>query len=147
MTTEQAAGACSDDAALLAAFTSATLPQGEWTHRAHLRVAWLFATRYALDEAHLLLRVAIIRLNAAHGLTETTTRGYHDTMTRAWLRVLGRLAREVPTSTSSDFVDACAGHLDRDALLRHYTPERLASVEARARFVEPDRAPLERGGD
>lgn len=35
-------------------FHAATLPKAEWTHAAHLRMAWLFLRRYAVDEAHLL---------------------------------------------------------------------------------------------
>ncbi len=67
-----------DDQELWQAFGSASLPEKDWTHRSHLRVGWLHSARYPLDEAHVLMRVGIIRLNATHGLVETAARGYHD---------------------------------------------------------------------
>ena len=76
------------DEALWQAFSTSTLPAEAWTHRAHLRMAWLFLKRHPLDEAHLLLRVGIIRLNAFHGLVETPVRGYHETLTRLWLALI-----------------------------------------------------------
>jgi hypothetical protein len=130
------------DEELWHAFETATLPEKDWTHRGHLRVAWLFSRRYRLDEAHVLMRVGIIRLNATHGLVETATRGYHETITRVWLAVVGALMEEVPSESSAAFVDACGERLGREALLRHYSRERLGGLEARARFIEPDLAPL-----
>jgi hypothetical protein len=131
-----------DDQELWHAFGNATLPEKDWTHRGHLRVAWLYSSRFPLDEAHVLMRVGIIRLNAAHGLVETSARGYHETITRVWLAVVRALMKERPAESSLAFIEACAGRLEKEALLRHYSRERLMSVEARARFVEPDIAPL-----
>jgi hypothetical protein len=130
------------DEELWTAFAAGTLPAATWTHRAHLRVAWMFLQRYSLDEAHLLLRVGIIRLNAAHGLVETPARGYHETLTRLWLSLVAAAMRATDAPGSDAFVDACASTLGKDAALRHYSRERLTSVRARAIFVEPDVLPL-----
>jgi hypothetical protein len=131
-----------DDDALWEAFSTAALPEQDWTHRSHLRVAWLFSNRYTLDEAHLLMRVGIIRLNAAQGLVETPARGYHETITRVWLVLLRSLMKEFPAASSAAFVDAAGAWLAREALLRHYSRDRLTSVEARAHFIDPDLEPL-----
>lgn len=131
-----------DDDALLAAFTESRLPSEAWTHRAHLRVAWLFLRTGSLDEAHVLLRVGIIRLNAVHGLVETASRGYHETLTRAWLRLVAAARRDGGDASSEAFLERCAARLDRQAVLAHYSRERITSVAARAVFVEPDLAPL-----
>lgn len=131
-----------DDRELWDAFTASTVPEREWTHRAHLRVAWMFLRRCSLDEAHLLMRVGIIRLNQFHGLVETPSRGYHETLTRVWLTLVGSRMRTNEAATSDAFVEACAGDLGRDAALRHYSRDRLMSVHARACFVEPDLSPL-----
>jgi hypothetical protein len=130
------------DEALWRGFGDAALPAAAWTHRAHLRVAWMFLQRHPLDEAHLLMRAGIIRLNAFHGLVETPARGYHETLTRLWLALIASLMRAADAPTSGAFVDAHAGALGKDAALRHYSRERLMSVRARAVFVEPDLAPL-----
>ena len=90
-----------DDQDLWEAFGSETLPESEWTHRAHLRVAWLHSSRYPLDEAHVMMRVGIIRLNAAHGLVETAARGYHETITRVWLVVVRAMMRRGPRRARS----------------------------------------------
>jgi hypothetical protein len=131
-----------NDSELWEAFAQAALPEKEWTHRAHLRMAWLFSARYPLDEAHVLIRVGIIRLNAAQGLVETPARGYHETITRVWLVLMRALMKEVPAKDSLDLIERCADRLGKDALLRHYSRERINGVEARARFVEPDLLPL-----
>jgi hypothetical protein len=131
-----------NDEQLWERFAAATLPHAEWTHRLHLRVAWLFLSRYPLDEAHVLMRVGIIRLNAAHGLVETPTRGYHESITRAWLIVLGSLMKQASSQDSDYFMERHAEHLGQAALFAHYSRERLLRTEARARFVEPDLLPL-----
>ena len=131
------------DADLWEQFQAVRLPATEWTHVGHLRVAWMFLKRYALDEAHLRARAGIIRLNASHGLVETPARGYHDTITRAWLILVRAAMRTSPgIDDSALFLPAHASSLAKDALLRHYTRDRLSSVEARARFLEADLAPL-----
>jgi len=140
-----------DDATLWNRFHDRTLPQAEWTHTAHLRVAWMHLARYPLDEAHLRMRIGIIRLNHAHGLEETISRGYHETITRAWLAYIGTL-REASISdtpgapgahgSSEEFLAAHAERLGREALLRFYSRERLFSLEARTRYVPPDITPV-----
>src|SRR5687767_383078 len=114
-----------DDRTLWDAFTAARLPADRWTHREHLRIAWMFLEEHPLDEAHLLMRVGIIRLNAFHQLVETPARGYHETLTRVWLALVAKL-RTISTETSSDaFVDAHSASLGREAVLSHYSRERL----------------------
>jgi len=131
-----------DDEVLDELFWGRRLPAAAWTHAAHLRVAWRLLGVVALEEAHLRLRVGIILLNASHGLVETPARGYHDTLTRAWLVLVGAARRESFDADSRLFLARTADRLTADAPLRHYSPGLLASVAARARFVEPDRAPL-----
>jgi hypothetical protein len=128
------------DDALWRAFHDGTLPAAQWTHAAHLRVGWLHLARYELDEAHLRIRVGIIRLNAAHGLVETPERGYHETLTRVWL-VLVRATRRRAALADSMSVPSQPG-LERTAPLQYYSRDRLFSVEARARFLSPDLAEL-----
>ena len=131
-----------DDEALWHAFHDRTLGHAQWTHAAHLRVAWLHLARYEIDEAHLRMRVGIIRLNLAHGLVETEVRGYHETLTRVWLVLVRAARRRFSAADSTSFLEAQAGPCDRDAPLRFYSRERLFSVAARAMFVPPDLAEL-----
>jgi hypothetical protein len=134
------------DEELWLAFGTSKLPAGDWTHHAHLRVAWMFLKRHPLDEAHVLMRVGIIRLNAFHGLVETPSRGYHETLTRLWLSLVASSMQTADAPRSGAFVDACIDSLGKDAVLRHYSPELATSVRARAIFVEPDRLPFPSAG-
>jgi hypothetical protein len=136
-----------DDEALWTAFHERALGTEEWTHTAHLRMAWMHLARTSLDEAHLRMRVGILRLNAAQGRVETPLRGYHETLTRAWLLLVQEARRadaQAPGSApdSASFVAAHA--LPRELPLAYYSRERLFSLAARAMFVEPELAPLPR---
>ncbi len=131
-----------DDDALWEAFRTSTLPAAEWHHRSHLRVALLHVTRWELDEAHVRMRVGIIRLNAFHGLEETITRGYHETLTRFWLVAVAAHATTPPAANSRAFCDAHPELLEREYPLRFYSQPLLFSASARAAFIAPDLMPL-----
>ena len=73
---------------LVARFEDCTLPKEEWTHRAHLTVGLWYATRLPYEAALGAMRDGILRLNQAHGVPTTPTRGYHETITRFYLLVL-----------------------------------------------------------
>lgn len=135
------------DEQLWLAFGTSKLPAGDWTHRAHLRVAWMFLKRHPLNEAHILMRVGIIRLNAFHGLVETASRGYHETLTRLWLSLVASLMSATEVESSDAFVDRCISSLGKDAIFRYYSRDLVMSVWARAVFVEPDLLPLPDAGD
>lgn len=99
-----------DDSSLWQQFVEATLPRDAWTHAAHVRIAWMHRRRWELDEAHVLMRVGIIKLNAFHGLVETPARGYHETITRAWLIVVGAaMSRTAEVNDSRTFLEIHEG--------------------------------------
>ena len=129
-----------DDDTLWWTFCDRTLGHAEWTHTAHLRMAWLHLARYPLDEAHLRMRVGIIRLNLAHGLVETEVRGYHETLTRVWLVLVRAARRRLQHADSASFLESHG--IDRNVPLRFYSRERLFSVAARAIYLPPDLAEL-----
>jgi hypothetical protein len=131
-----------DDEQLLAAFDGQTISATGWSHRAHLRTAFVLAAQHPLHEAHLRLRAGIIRLNQRHGLVETGARGYFETLTFAWLCLVDDARRRSGASDSRACLAHCPELLDRALPLRHYSEEVLRSVEARAVLLPPDRAPL-----
>ena len=109
----------------------------EFTHRDHLRVAFVYSRRGGVDAA---IRGArrIRGFAAAAG----ATRKYHDTLTVGWARVVAHLAGRHPTLSFASFLDAHPELQRRDLLLAHYSKPLLLSDAARARFVEPDLVPL-----
>lgn len=131
-----------DDETLWEAFARHALSATEWTHEAHVRVAYLHVTRYALDEAHLRMRAGIIRMNERHGLTESVERGYFETLTRVWLVLVLDASRRARVRDSVALLSACPELFDRKLPLKHYSSEVLRTARARAIFVEPDLLPL-----
>jgi hypothetical protein len=131
-----------DDETLWKAFGDCSLSSADWTHEAHLRIAFLHARRYALDEAHLRLRAGIIRLNERHGLIETSGRGYFETLTRVWLVLVADARARSGATSSRELLERCPELYDRRLPSRHYSNEMLASVRARSIFVAPDLEPL-----
>jgi len=129
----------SDDE-FLDAFEGCTLPYVEWTHAAHLRMAWLYLDRHPFDLALEKVRNGIQRYNAAQG----NFAGYHETVTRAFVhlihhrRALGQLRGWEAFAADNADLFARSPH----ALARHYREATLRSPDARARFVEPDLARL-----
>jgi hypothetical protein len=131
-----------DDDELWRRFAQKEFTPAEWTHELHLRTAFLHLARYELDEAHLRMRAGIIRLNERHGLEETPQRGYFETMTRAWLHLVGAARRRTGAASSLELLEKCPELLDRALPLRHYSKRVLMSARARAIFVEADLEPL-----
>lgn len=131
------------DAAFLAAFEAGTLPRAEWTHAAHVRLAWLYLGRLPPADALERMRAGIRRYNAAVG---TPPDAYHDTVTVAFARLI-HAAGPDPAEGFAAFARRNPGLFDRadPVLLRYYSPDRLSSPAARAGFVEPDRRPLPGG--
>lgn len=89
------------------------------------------------------LRTGIRAHNAAHGIVDTPTAGYHETMTLAWLRLVEMVLLEYgPEPTGEAFCEAHPELLQKKTLRLFYSRERFMSSEAKVRFVEPDLAPL-----
>jgi hypothetical protein len=134
------------DDEFLAAFEKCTLVRKEWTHAAHVRMAWLYATRFADPLPR--VRAGIQKLNATfvrapdappdpRGLD-----GYHETITTAFVRVIASRARAGESFATFEARNPDLFDRAFPALLVHYSPARLYSAEAKATFAKPDRAEL-----
>ena len=130
---------------LVARFRARTLPAAEWTHLAHLAVGSWHVRTFGAAPALERLRDGIRRLNEAHGTPNSDTRGYHETITRAYVTLIAEfLATDAAAPDLAARVrDLLAQPLAaKDFLLAFYSRELLFSVTARHEWVEPDRAPL-----
>jgi hypothetical protein len=131
--------------ALVTGFEDCTLPKLHWTHRAHLAVGLRYRERMPAAQALALLRERIRRYNVASGGANTSTAGYHETITRFYLWVVGRFLEE---DREGGDLAARANRLylrygSRDLPRRYYSEARLMSPEARASWMEPDQRPLD----
>jgi len=125
-------------------FRSCAIPESAWTHSAHLAVGLWHVRRYGAAEALARLRTGIRRLNESHGGVNSETRGYHETITACYVRLLEEFLDACPAAPLPDRV---ATLLDsplaaKRMLSAFYSTDRLMSTTARAQWVEPDLAPL-----
>src|SRR5690554_2120610 len=126
----------SDDE-LVAAFESVTLPPGQFTHAAHVRVAWCYLRRHPLSEALARFSAALRCFAAVHGASGK----YHETITVAYMLIIAdRLAGREELSWPA-FAAANPDLLRStpSVLAAWYSDELLASNRARRGFVMPDR--------
>lgn len=131
---------------LVARFVACRLPHSEWTHQAHLAVGAWHVAHFGADEALARLRVGIRQLNDSHGTPNSAARGYHETITRAYVQLLAEFLNSVPQTMplAERVARLLASRLAaKEALLQFYSRERLMSSEARATWIEPDLLPLQ----
>src|SRR4029077_14760227 len=111
----------------------------------HLIVGLWHVARFGAAAALARLRAGIRALDAAHGTIDSETRGYHETITGAYVGLLAAFPRA--RRAGEPFDDAVAALLAgplvaRDVLMRHYSRPVLFSIAARRAWVEPDLEPL-----
>jgi hypothetical protein len=135
----------SPDEAFLKAFEDCTLPFEQWRHDAHIKVAYLHLHQLPYDQALDKIRESIKRYNAATNTPESLERGYHETITVAWMRLVRfTLCEYGPAASADEFLEAQEHLLNKKALRFFYSRDHLISWRAKAEFVEPDLAPFPR---
>ena len=120
-----------------------SLPRAEWTHAAHFAAA-LWLLRRCGASASVEMPPLIRAFNEAHGVENSDTSGYHETITLASLRAgtawLAKRPNAPLHTTLNELLDSPYGR--SDWLLAHYSRELLFSATARREWVEPDLQPL-----
>jgi hypothetical protein len=137
------------DDEFLAAFEACTLE--EFHHRDHIKVAYLYLRRYPLDEAIAKVRARLQALAVAWSApVDNLEKGYHETMTQAWVRLVHLTLSDCGVAESADaFCEQQPKLMQKTHLQLFYSRERLTTWEAKREFVEPDLAPFisaQRGG-
>jgi hypothetical protein len=133
------------DEEFLRRFEAAEIALTDWRHREHIKVAYLYLCRYPRAKALDRLRHHIQALNSALGVPESPGRGYHETITQAWLRLVEATLREDGPAENAQRFYEMHPELSQPRVLRlFYSRTRLMSAEAKSQFVEPDLASLPR---
>jgi hypothetical protein len=122
-----------------------TLPRDEWTHEAHLAATTWLVLKHPEIDLDSDLRGIISRYNESAGTPNSDTEGYHDTITRAFLRGIRLFLNEADMSRPihvlvNELLMTPMGR--RDWPLRFWSKDLLLSVEARRNWVAPDRAAM-----
>ena len=129
------------DEDFLQSFESCSLPEEQWTHSAHIRMAYLYLRRSPLSDAIAMVRKGIQRYNAS--LRKNLA--YHETITQAFIVLIQhRIQMGSKQGTFEEFMAENPELFDRKmmVLLTHYRKETLYSPAARETFVSPDLVPF-----
>ncbi|MEM6696787.1 MAG: hypothetical protein AAF806_06575 [Bacteroidota bacterium] len=122
---------------LIEAFSNKTLPISEWTHEAHIIVAFWHNWHYDFHDAFAMVRKKIIAYNESVGTPNTNTSGYHETLTRFWMTLT---KNHILENNHSTLDKACSSfiilsNLSKFIPLEYYTKDILFSKEARKKWV------------
>ena len=124
---------------MVVSFEACQWPYLRWTHRAHLGVALCYLKQYPFEMALERIRHHIQLYN--HTCGDPT--GYHETLTVLFMRRVDRYLRDHSEAALAVSVEELARICDRQWPSLYYSSDRLFSEEARSRWVEPDRRPLD----
>lgn len=129
-----------DDAAFLAALENASLPGAEFSHRSHLRAAWLYLEKHPLPEAAMYCALTIQKYATTLGAPGK----FHLTLTLAFMHIVADLRKQHRATDWEAFLAACPELVQhaQQLIARYYSDELLQSERARKTFVPPDREPL-----
>ena len=122
-----------------------TLPREEWTHEAHLAATTYMLLKRPDIDLDKALPGIIRAYNESVGGVNSDTEGYHETITRVFLRgVRLFLAEADPNEALHELVNELllSPMGRRDWPLRFYSPQLLFSAEARREWVRPDLASI-----
>ena len=125
------------DQELMEQFEDGTLPSECFHHCEHVRVAFLYLTKYPVLDALQAFSKALRRLAEIRGKSQL----YHETITWAHIFLIReRMARAGQSENWDEFATSNPDLLIwKDGILaRYYRAETLASDLARTMFVLPD---------
>ena len=110
--------------------------------RDHIKVAYLYLRFQPLEDAITKVRTGLQALAVAWGApVDDLEKGYHETMTQAWVRLVHLTMSECGVVESADaFCDQQPKLMQKTHLDLFYSRGRLITWQAKREFVEPDLA-------
>ena len=127
------------DTQFLQDFQTGVLPFEQWTHTAHIRMAYLVCRSSAkFEEALEKIRQGIQHFNGLHAAKLKI--GFHESMTRLWAILVWNATQNF-NSTHSDsktFIEQNGHLMDSSLWKQYYSPTLMFSPEAKKEFIEPD---------
>jgi hypothetical protein len=131
-----------DDRRLWRAFTQGAISPGEFDHRTHLRLGYMYLAVYGPEAAGPAFKESLLAYLAHHGIHSGK---YHETLTRAWLLAVWHfMCKAGSTACAEEFLAQSGLLLSAEVMLTHYSKNLLFSDLARAQFLAPDLEPIPR---
>lgn len=127
--------------ALVDQFETGALPFEHWTHRAHLAVGVAYLRAFTFEESLQRLRRHLQLYNQLRG----DPAGYHETITRLYLRKIAAVDRpdQLTATPIAVRVEQLARECSPAWVQRYYSRDRLNTRESRNEWIEPDLRPLD----
>ena len=131
-----------NDREFRAAFEAGAYAPADFSHRAHVRLAYVYLAESDVDLALERTRAALVSFLSHHGIPASK---YHATLTRAWILAVHHFMHRSPEASSADdFMARNPLLLDSRIMLTHYSAELLFSDQARHDYIEPNLDPIPR---
>ena len=125
-----------------AAFEAGAFAPADFSHRAHIRLAYVYLAESDVGLALERMRASLVSFLSHHDIPASK---YHATLTRAWILAVDYFMHRSPKAFSADdFIARNPLLLDSKIMLTHYSAELLFSDQARMDFVEPNLDPIPR---
>ena len=132
----------SADREFQAAFEAGAFAPADFSHRAHVRLAYLYLAESDVNLALERMRGALLIFLSRHNIPASK---FHATLTRAWILAVDHFMHRTPAASSADdFIERNPVLLDSKIMLTHYSADLLFSDQARTEFVEPNLDPIPR---
>jgi hypothetical protein len=122
-------------------FAQKTLPKAEWTHAAHIAVAFVYMHQYKdFEKAFIAISSDIKSYNVSTGTANTSISGYHETITKFWLMIINEY---ISCTNDQDIFQQYSSFIKSSIAsagfpLLFYSDNILFSHTARQLWVEPD---------
>nr|XP_022318176.1 uncharacterized protein LOC111121274 [Crassostrea virginica] len=129
------------DEIFIQAFEDATLPFEDWTHEAHLRMAWNYITEHGKEGAIPHIRLGIQHFNEQN--KDKVKFGFHETITMFYIAEVSHAIKQSRgVGAFEEFLEKNPYLLDKTVIAQYYSHKHLYSDTARHQFVQPDLKPL-----
>ncbi len=126
--------------ALIAGFEQGTWPVSQWTHHCHIYMALWYLSSLSADDASIRIKEGIKKYNVSQEVDNTSTGGYHETITEFYIRILTiymeRVAFDATDQAWSSIQDQA--FMDKNFPLQFYSEACMMTPLARSYWCEPD---------
>lgn len=131
-----------NDKELLLAFESQSISNEDWSHEYHIRVALIYLYSNKFETALEKVKTGIKKLNSVNQVPESQFRGFHETLTVGWLKLLASRLSSSRVS-SLELIENNKDLLNSRLLSEYYSSDKLMSLEAKSKFIEPNLKPFD----
>lgn len=121
-------------------FSDCTLDPANFSHEAHLRLAWIHIKKYGVEAAVENICNQLVKFTAFVGAADK----YNKTLTIAAVRMVNHFINRSHADSFYEFIHEYPGQKTRfrELIATHYHVDIFKSVTAKKEYLEPDLLPF-----